>query len=253
MKQPRPTFTPIPPRPLLGERGEPARRALLMAGAQIFGEKGLEGATTREIAAKAGQNISAINYYFESKEGLYLAIARAISEEMGMRIGRFSADLAARDRKPTPREAMNLLKRVISVMAHTMLMDDFPAIAQFMVREQQNPTPAFDVIYEGGMRGTHEMLTELMTIAFGLPRDSTDAVLRAHAVLGQVLGFRVAHATLLRRTGWVSVGAKEIDAVVNAICAGLELMFAGRTGSKVATGARHRATRTPSFPVKDSQ
>lgn len=40
-------------------------------------------ATTREIAAQAGQNIAAITYYFGSKEDLYLACAQWIADFIG--------------------------------------------------------------------------------------------------------------------------------------------------------------------------
>lgn len=251
MKSPSQNLDSLASTPLLSDRGEPARQALLMAGASVFGEKGLAGATTREIAAKAGQNISAIKYYFESKEGLYLAIAGAIGEEIGTRVGRVSTNMMAKGAVPSPREAMNGLKQVVSVMTHTILSGEMPAISQFIVREQQKPTAAFDLIYEGGMRGAHETITSLIAIAFGLPRRSTEAVLRAHAVMGQVLGFRVAHAALLRRTGWSAVGPKETAAVVDAVLAGLELMFAGRDRPTFAARPRRAAKRSSSRSSKE--
>lgn len=61
-------------------RGEQARQQLLQAAIELFGELGLKGATTRDIAQRAGQNIAAITYYFNSKEGLYLAVAQHIAD-----------------------------------------------------------------------------------------------------------------------------------------------------------------------------
>lgn len=232
------------------DRGEPARRALLLAGAQIFGEKGLEGATTRQIAAKAQQNISAIKYYFDSKEGLYLAIAREIGTEIGLRIGQFSKRLDSRKDALNPRHAMDLLKELITVMLHTIMARDLPAIYQFVVHEQQNPTPAFSVIYEASMRTAHETITALIAIAFDLQPRAADTVLRAHALVGQVLGFRAARAALLRRTGWSDVGPVETEAIVNAVTAGLELMFAGRRQRKAAARPPKRAMRSPSSRSK---
>lgn len=217
---------------LTDDRSEPARRALLMAGAVVFGEKGLAGATTRDIAARAGQNIAAIKYYFDGKEGLYLAIAGAIGAEIGMRLGALSTRLTGGGLPATPRAAMDGLQQLVTAMTHTMLSGELPAISQFIVREQQNPTAAFDLLYDGGMRRVHETITALIATAFDLPPGSTTAVLRAHAVMGQVLGFRVAHAALLRRTGWTTVGPQQTAAVADAIVAGLELMFAGRERAK---------------------
>ncbi len=58
------------------------RKQLIAAALAQFGEYGMN-ATTREIAARAGQNIAAITYYFGSKEDLYLACAQWIADFIG--------------------------------------------------------------------------------------------------------------------------------------------------------------------------
>lgn len=58
-------------------KGEQAKSQLIAAALAQFGEYGLH-ATTRDIAAQAGQNIAAITYYFGSKEDLYLACASGL-------------------------------------------------------------------------------------------------------------------------------------------------------------------------------
>ncbi len=63
--------------PAMTIKGEQAKKQLIAAALAQFGEYGMN-ATTREIAAQAGQNIAAITYYFGSKEDLYLACAQWI-------------------------------------------------------------------------------------------------------------------------------------------------------------------------------
>ena len=58
-----------------------ARQALLKAGLRLFAHHGLKGTSIRDIAKEAGLNSSLISYYFDSKEGLYRACLREISEE----------------------------------------------------------------------------------------------------------------------------------------------------------------------------
>ncbi len=60
-------------------KGEQAKSQLIAAAIAQFGEYGLH-ATTRDIAAQAGQNIAAIPYYFGSKDDLYLACAQWIAD-----------------------------------------------------------------------------------------------------------------------------------------------------------------------------
>ena len=65
--------------PTMTTKGEQAKNQLIAAALAQFGEYGLH-ATTRDIAAQAGQNIAAITYYFGSKEDLYLACAQWIAD-----------------------------------------------------------------------------------------------------------------------------------------------------------------------------
>jgi AcrR family transcriptional regulator len=47
---------------------------ILAAAEEVFASKGFAGASTREIAAAAGVNISSLHYHWESKETLYFAV-----------------------------------------------------------------------------------------------------------------------------------------------------------------------------------
>jgi AcrR family transcriptional regulator len=47
---------------------------ILDVAEKIFSELGYDGASTRMISGEAGVNMAMLNYYFGSKEGLYLAV-----------------------------------------------------------------------------------------------------------------------------------------------------------------------------------
>lgn len=55
---------------------ERTRRRLLDAALDVFSAKGYAGARVQEIADRAGVNKQLINYYFDSKEGLYRELQR---------------------------------------------------------------------------------------------------------------------------------------------------------------------------------
>ncbi len=59
---------------------EQTRAALIHAALQLFGSKGFDATSTREIAALAKANIGSIAYHFGGKEGLRLAAADYIVE-----------------------------------------------------------------------------------------------------------------------------------------------------------------------------
>jgi AcrR family transcriptional regulator len=47
---------------------------ILDVAEKVFSEHGFDGASTRMISSEAGVNMAMLNYYFGSKEGLFLAI-----------------------------------------------------------------------------------------------------------------------------------------------------------------------------------
>jgi AcrR family transcriptional regulator len=62
------------------------RQRILEAAGPIFAEIGFKAATVKEICKKAGANISAVNYYFRSKEQLYIETVRYAYESAAARV-----------------------------------------------------------------------------------------------------------------------------------------------------------------------
>src|SRR5262245_56728848 len=52
----------------------PTRDRLLEVAAEVFAEAGYREATIRDICARAGANVAAVNYHFGGKEELYRAV-----------------------------------------------------------------------------------------------------------------------------------------------------------------------------------
>lgn len=50
------------------------KTSILQAAEKLFASQGYEGTSTRQIANEAGANMSMINYYFGSKEGVFMEI-----------------------------------------------------------------------------------------------------------------------------------------------------------------------------------
>ncbi|NII84402.1 MULTISPECIES: TetR/AcrR family transcriptional regulator [unclassified Pedobacter] len=62
------------------------KQAILAAAEKLFCETGYEGTSTRQIAKESGANMAMINYYFGSKEGVFVEI-------MNERIAGFASQL----------------------------------------------------------------------------------------------------------------------------------------------------------------
>lgn len=61
-------------------KGEETRLRIIETAIELFGEQGYERASTRNIAAAAGVNSPALQYYFKGKAGLYTACADHIMQ-----------------------------------------------------------------------------------------------------------------------------------------------------------------------------
>jgi len=75
---------------------------LLDAAEELFCEKGFDGTSVRDLAAKAGCNIASVNYYFGGKEKLYLEVwRRHLAGMRDMRIASVERVMSDTISKPT--------------------------------------------------------------------------------------------------------------------------------------------------------
>jgi AcrR family transcriptional regulator len=65
------------------KKSEETKARILEAALAVFGERGFEQATMREIAAKAGVAVGAAYYYFDSKDAIVMAFYEQAQSEMG--------------------------------------------------------------------------------------------------------------------------------------------------------------------------
>ena len=75
-----------------------------------------------------------------------------------------------------------------------------------------DPTAAFDILYSEMMEGLAGHAIGLLVRISGGRVSEADARVKALAIFGQVLMFRVARATVLRVTGWADItGPQSIE------------------------------------------
>jgi len=198
------------------ERGDVTREALVQAAIEIFGRDGFHAASTRAIAERAGANQALIGYHFRGKLGLYLAtfeyIVGQITTRMEPIARRIEDELAQRGpAKDTAERRERAVTGVIDIANGIIDLITEPRSelwAQLVLREQQAPTAAFGILYDGLMGRLTRLLTELIRRAQpGGPR--VDARLLASTLVGQILIFRTGRAAVMRHMGWSRIGERE--------------------------------------------
>jgi len=122
------------------------RHRLLEVAGQVFAEKGVAGATGKEICGRAKANVAAINYHFRSLDGLY----RDVLREAMRRMPGLDEIRAALGIEKEPRA---MLKAAIDLMVRAItnpVSDSWPM--QVIGRETLNPSPAFVVLKDRKIR-----------------------------------------------------------------------------------------------------
>ena len=175
------------------------KETIIESAIKLFGSKGFEGTSVREIAADAGVNVAMINYYFESKEKLFekaveyrASFLKGIFSELVNNESLTAIEKIDRiidytiDRKFSNSEFHHLLHRELSLERRPQLKD---AISDILLRNM-NP---FKMIIKNGIKdGVFKpvdieltLTTMLGTIHYLLTSDTM-----CRKILGKNEGFR---------------------------------------------------------------
>ena len=193
-------------------KGEQAKNQLIAAAIAQFGEYG-QHATTRDIAAQAGQNIAAITYYFGSKDDLYLACAQWIADFIGdnFRPQAEAAEHLLAGEAPDRQAIRDLILSACHNMILLLTQDDTVNLSKF----QQVSAPL------------HHYLTRLIAAWTGCEASDTQMILHTHALLGEVLAFRLGRETILLRTGWTQFDAQKTEQIFEVITCHIDFILHG--------------------------
>lgn len=184
------------------------QQRLLEVAIREFGRKGLEGASTRGIAQAAGTAMSSITYHYGGKEKLYQAAAGYIAETLCEQFAPLLAE--ANDVGDDSVASRAAIHRLLGEMVERMGASASADWAMFIVREQLDPTPAFETLYAGMLGRMLERLAALVCIASG-NRSEDDARIVAITLMGQVLALRSSRGSCLKM-----LRKSEIDAEARA-------------------------------------
>ena len=168
------------------------RERLLEAGLRLFAAHGFDGVSTRQLATTADVNIAAIGYHFGGKKELYHAVVRQQVIETSPIIGPVAANAApAIEQARKNRQALsNIVTSLVTGLVDALTSDERMQLrAALIMREYAHPTDAFEIIFEGRIGPLHKIFTALVAAALDREVDDPRTVVRAHAVIGQILIF----------------------------------------------------------------
>ncbi|MDO3383514.1 CerR family C-terminal domain-containing protein [Gilvimarinus algae] len=207
-------------RPALAQ-GDSTEAKLLDAGMALFGELGFKATTTRMIADRAGANIGSIAYYFGNKRGLYLAIAEHIGQHLKEKLGiaQLFAEAPPAD-ELSPVLALELLNQLANKMIDLFACDrEAEKWLMVIMREQVNPTEAFEHLYKNAFLQVHSTLSFLISRLMKRSAEEDEVLMETHFLVGRIVFLLVGKTPLLRRLGQTGGYSEETVVLAKGVMA----------------------------------
>jgi AcrR family transcriptional regulator len=143
--------------------GDAARDRIVAAAIDLFSERSYDGATTRDIAARAGVTQPLVNYHFRSKEELWRAAVDALFDRLNRTMYERTHGLRGVDEVTT---AKLLVREYIVFSARN------PQLHRIITQESKADGPRMDYLVDRHVRPIYERtiaLFESLTDAGVMP------------------------------------------------------------------------------------
>lgn len=188
------------------------RAALIKAAGPIFAELGFEDAKTRDIAAKAKSNVSAINYHFGSKMGLYQAVIKDETDQVMNDYPLETPDMAS----GTPEDRFRLMFR--NMCRRTLIESDPRSLHNLIfVREMAEPSPALDFLVEELARKQFETMRTIIADVVGQPLNKEELDHLVISSTSQCFHYRIAYPLMNRMDIHMPNELEAVDALADKI------------------------------------
>lgn len=147
-----PEAAPTPTKRATRPSADPTRDRIVAAAIELFSERSFDGATTREIAARADVTQPLVNYHFRSKEELWHAAVDALFDRLHRTLAERTAGLRGVDHVTT---AKLLVREFITFSARN------PELHRIITQESKADGPRMDYLVDRHVRPIYERTTAL--------------------------------------------------------------------------------------------
>jgi TetR/AcrR family transcriptional regulator, regulator of cefoperazone and chloramphenicol sensitivity len=212
-------------RPITGgyARGEETRLRIIQAAVELFGAGGYERTSTREIAARAGVNAPALQYYFEGKEGLYLACAEYMAKRVQASLAPIVVEVRQRlAAHPDLDGLIDCICAILDRAADFILMtSELESWARFMAWEdldRDRAPPSARIVIDKSLKlEINSLMCDLVGRITGKQPDDVETRIRVLTLASQVSVFHATRERALHDIGWSDVdeeGLKLIKTII---------------------------------------
>jgi TetR/AcrR family transcriptional regulator, regulator of cefoperazone and chloramphenicol sensitivity len=184
-------------------RGELTRARIVAAAIRAFGDEGYDQASTRKIAASAGVNPPALQYYFDSKEGLHRACAQHIIDRVLAILAPALDRAAVAVRARTAGPALDALCELLEAMVDCLVAVGSESWSRFIARGKADGAgPAMSMIHDRIGSPLVDAMARLVARVTRRPAAAEVTRIRVCTVLGQVSSLYANRENTLAVIGW---------------------------------------------------
>jgi len=203
--------------------GELARSKLIQAALDLFGRRGLDGVSIRQISDRAGMNVASISYHFGSKDNLYSAVADYINEQISLH-AKVPVEAATKFISSHDRDASNAMEHILSIVGITIdLMipdsEETEQWARFITRFQLGEHIPD---HELSRNPLHDLLAVLVAIVRKQPNSNLENAIIAQTIFGQMLVFRVNRLSAKNLLGITAYGPAEVSQIKQIVFSNIQ-------------------------------
>jgi len=163
------------------------RTKILRVAARVFAQKGFSGASVRDIVSAAGENVSAVNYHFGSKQKLYQATLEYLLHSFRRRLWGKNEPFLSDDalENLSYGRALERLHYVLDRLIEQGLRREHLPLERIFTHVELESAPMRKMLLSY-MIPFQEQPLKIMEKLTGLKRTSTELVFVTHAIFSQV-------------------------------------------------------------------
>jgi AcrR family transcriptional regulator len=231
-------------------RGDETRRRIIDSAIVLFGQHGFDAASTRDIAARAGVNAPALQYYFENKEGVYRACAETLADEswQALEPAVTRAREALRRNAGTP-ALIDAFIGIQEAVADRMFVKRRATTDQrlFFAREQSGGEPDIGtkVLMERVRKPLNDVCAQLLERISGIAANHPLTLVRMLSLHGQLLYFHVAHNMTMKLLGWDDIDADKAEFLKQNMRTQSRLLLQQWNRERIARERKHAVAPRP--------
>jgi TetR/AcrR family transcriptional regulator, regulator of cefoperazone and chloramphenicol sensitivity len=211
-------------------RGDETRAQIITTALKVFGERGFDQASTRDIAAKAGVKTPALQYYFDGKEGLHRACAQYIIDRALPTIKPGIARAKEAAQADTKEVGLAALEELLDALTDSLADASTDIWSRFIMRGKHDGAgPGMEMIRD-------ELSTPILEAVTGLVAGITDSAseevnrLRTLLILGQIHWMHARREEVFRIMRWPRLDATKLSLIKQTVREHTRLVLNGVGG-----------------------